>query len=180
MDRCSAGIELLDPPTTEQEPIMSHVARGFACIALIFSLVLTGCNAAADKEEAKAPSEPGASANSWKTQARGNHVVAKALAEPKAAQAKEDPEAEAEIAKNLAKLSPEDRKLAEAQRYCAIQEDDRLGGGAMGPPLKLVIKGKPVFLCCGQCKKDALADPDKTLAKVEELKAKNKPAEKKQ
>jgi hypothetical protein len=41
----------------------------------------------------------------------------------------------------------------------------------MGPPVKLVIKGQPVFLCCGGCEKKALANPDKTLAKVEELKA---------
>ena len=93
-------------------------------------------------------------------------------------QAKADPEEEAEIQKNLAKLSPEDRKLVEAQRFCAIEEDHRLGG--MAVPFKVMLKGKPVFLCCGGCKKEALAEPDKTLAKAEELKAKNTPAEKKQ
>jgi hypothetical protein len=78
---------------------------------------------------------------------------------------------DADIKAERAKLSPEDQSLVAAQDLCAIS-DERLG--VMGPPVKLVIKGQPVFLCCGNCKKKALAYPDKTLAKVEELKAKVK------
>jgi hypothetical protein len=77
---------------------------------------------------------------------------------------------EAEIKANLAKLSPADRKLAEAQRWCAIEDDTRLG--EMGVPFKVVLNGQPVFLCCKGCKKQAEKDPEKTLAKVKELKAK--------
>ena len=77
---------------------------------------------------------------------------------------------EAEIRAELAKLPPEDRKLAEQQKYCVIEDDNRLG--EMGPPIKLMIKGQPVFICCKGCKKQAEADPDKSLAKVKELKAK--------
>ena len=79
---------------------------------------------------------------------------------------------DAEIKAERAKLSAEDQALVAAQEFCAISTDERLG--AMGPPIKLRIKGQPVFLCCGGCKKKALANPDKTLAKVEELKAKIK------
>jgi hypothetical protein len=78
--------------------------------------------------------------------------------------------AESKIESALAKLSPEDRRLAEAQKWCAIQTDNRLG--EMGAPIKITIKDQPVFLCCKGCKKEALADPDATLAKVEELKEK--------
>jgi hypothetical protein len=78
---------------------------------------------------------------------------------------------DADIKAERAKLSSEDQTLVAAQELCAIS-DERLG--VMGPPVKLVIKGQPVFLCCGNCKKKALADPEKTLAKVEELKAKVK------
>jgi hypothetical protein len=78
---------------------------------------------------------------------------------------------EAEIRANLAKLSPEDRKLAEEQKYCAVNTDNRLG--SMDEPVKVMVKGQPVFLCCGHCEKKALADPDKTLAKVAELKGKS-------
>lgn len=77
---------------------------------------------------------------------------------------------EARIQANLAKLSPEDRILAEAQRWCAVEDDHRLG--SMGVPAIVLVKGQPVFLCCKGCKEEALADPDKTLAKVKELKEK--------
>ncbi len=94
--------------------------------------------------------------------------------QPKAAASKDD---EAEIKENLAKLPEKDRKLAEAQKYCAIEDDHRLG--EMGVPVKVMVKGEPVFLCCKGCQKKALADPDKTLAKVKELKAKAKEEDKK-
>ena len=73
------------------------------------------------------------------------------------------------VAAERAKLSPEDRALVEAQEWC-VESNERLG--EMGPPIKLMVKGQPVFVCCDGCKKDALKDPDKTLAKVEELKKK--------
>ncbi len=76
------------------------------------------------------------------------------------------------VATERAKLSPDDRALVEAQEWCAISTDERLG--SMGPPLKLDIKGKTVFICCKGCKKKAEDNPDRTLAKVEELKAKAK------
>jgi hypothetical protein len=79
---------------------------------------------------------------------------------------------EAEIKANLAKLSPEDRALAEKQKFCVEQPDERLGG-SMGVPVKLMIKGEPVFICCGGCKKSVLKDPDKALAKAKELREKN-------
>jgi Cu(I)/Ag(I) efflux system membrane fusion protein len=78
---------------------------------------------------------------------------------------------EAKIQAALAKLTPEDRKLAEAQRYCVIESENRLG--SMNTPIKVMVNGQPVFLCCGGCRDDALADPAKTLQQVEKLKAKN-------
>ncbi len=75
---------------------------------------------------------------------------------------------EAQVRANLAKLSPEDRKLAEEQKFCAVNSDNRLG--SMDVPVKVIVKGHPVFLCCEHCEKKALADPDRTLARVEQLK----------
>lgn len=69
-----------------------------------------------------------------------------------------------------AKLSPEDHKLVDAQEWCAVSNEERLG--AMGPPVRITIKGEPVFLCCEGCKKNAMKNEDATLAKVNELKAK--------
>jgi len=77
-----------------------------------------------------------------------------------------------EVAIERAKLAPANRALVEAQEWCVVSDDERLG--SMGPPLKLTIKGQPVFVCCKGCKRKAETDPDKTLAKVEELKAKAK------
>jgi hypothetical protein len=99
--------------------------------------------------------------------------AAGAVAEkPKAA---EEPTETLEIAANLAKLSPEDRKLAEEQKVC-VESDEPLG--AMGVPIKIMVKDQPVFLCCPACKKAALKDPDKTLAKLEKIKSESKKPEK--
>ena len=75
-----------------------------------------------------------------------------------------------EVQTTRAKLSPEDQALVKAQEWCVISSEERLG--SMGAPIKLDIKGQPVFVCCKSCKKSAEADPDKTLAKLAELKAK--------
>jgi hypothetical protein len=83
---------------------------------------------------------------------------------------------EAKIQTALDKLSMEDRTLAQEQKYCAVETEHRLG--SMGKPVKVMVKGKPVFLCCKGCEERALAEPAKTLAAVERLKAKNASAEK--
>lgn len=76
--------------------------------------------------------------------------------------------AAAKIETAMSKLSKTDRALADAQRYCPMMDSTRLG--AMGTPIKVMIDGKPVFLCCAGCEEDATADGKKTLAKVEKLK----------
>lgn len=81
---------------------------------------------------------------------------------------------DAKISAALGKLSREDQRLAQAQGYCPILQDNRLG--SMGTPVKVMIKGQPVFLCCPGCEEEALADPDATLAKVAKLKARAKAA----
>jgi len=77
---------------------------------------------------------------------------------------------DAKLAAVLAKLPDSDRRLVEAQQYCPVLSENKLG--SMGEPVKLIVDGQPVFLCCAGCKKGALADPKSTLAKVEKLKQK--------
>ena len=79
---------------------------------------------------------------------------------------------EDDVAAERAKLTPQDRALVDAQEWCVISDDERLG--SMGAPIKLEIKGQPVFICCKGCKKKAEANPDATLAKLNELKIKAK------
>jgi hypothetical protein len=75
-----------------------------------------------------------------------------------------------QIGESLAKLSPEDRRLAEAQGYCPVMRDNPLG--VMGKPVKVMVGNEPVFLCCAGCKRRALANPNQTLAIVADLRAK--------
>jgi membrane fusion protein, copper/silver efflux system len=76
---------------------------------------------------------------------------------------------EQDIAAALASLSTEDRLAVETQKFCPVLRDSRLG--SMGAPIKLMVDGQPVFVCCDGCTKRALAQPTKTLAIVNELKA---------
>lgn len=113
---------------------------------LFAGLVLTGCGKSKDRPAANSP-----------------HNVPAIQTPPGAT--KPD-----ELSAERAKLSPADLALVETQEWCVISASERLG--AMGPPLKLDIKGQPVFVCCKGCKRKAEADLDNTLATVAELKAK--------
>jgi RND family efflux transporter MFP subunit len=78
----------------------------------------------------------------------------------------DDPKAEIKTA--LARLSPEDHKLAALQRKCPVLNTDL---GSMGTPVKVVLEGRPVFLCCAACKEKALANPAAMLARLSGEKA---------
>jgi hypothetical protein len=79
---------------------------------------------------------------------------------------------EMEIRESLSKLSPQERAAAEAQRFCVVLPDSRLG--SMGKPERLEIDGAIVFVCCEGCTAEALANPKVSLAKAAELKKKSK------
>lgn len=120
---------------------MNKPIYSIAIVAALGSLILAGCTNSPTGKPAKE--------------------------EPKSASATPDgPDAKIQAA--LAKLSPADRKLAEAQKWCAVQTKNRLG--TMDTPIKVMINDQPVFLCCESCEDRAKANPDKTLAKVAELK----------
>ena len=90
-------------------------------------------------------------------QPKGNAPSAAANTDHKDAQAASQDKENADIQAERAKLSPEDQRLVAAQEFCAISNDERLG--AMGPPVKIVIKGQPVFLCCHGCEKKGAGPP---------------------
>lgn len=52
---------------------------------------------------------------------------------------------EATIKAALSKVSAGDRSLALAQKFCAVKTENLLG--SMGPPVKVMLRGHPVFLC---------------------------------
>jgi YHS domain-containing protein len=73
-------------------------------------------------------------------------------------------EEDAEIEKALASLPAEDQAAARAQRVCPVSGEAL---GSMGPPVKVEVEGREVFICCENCKAELEADPDKYLAKLE-------------
>ncbi len=77
---------------------------------------------------------------------------------------------QAAIEADLARLNAADQRLARAQKLCPMTGEPL---GSMGVPVKIVLRGRPVFLCCKGCVEDAEKDPAKTLARVKELKAKS-------
>jgi uncharacterized protein (TIGR03000 family) len=83
---------------------------------------------------------------------------------------------QAEIKASLDKLSPEDRKAAEAQGFCAVQENNPLG--TMGTPVKVTLKGQPVFVCCPGCVDKARSNPDQTLARAKNSEARKASSDK--
>jgi len=67
----------------------------------------------------------------------------------------------------MEKLSPEDRKIAESQVFCAIDHESALG--TMGPILKVMAKGQPVFVCCKGCETEVKKHPDDALLQLQKL-----------
>jgi hypothetical protein len=60
-------------------------------------------------------------------------------------------------------LAPEDRALADAQKTCPVTGKAL---GSMGPPLRVMVSGRPVMICCEGCE-DALKNaPEKYLSKL--------------
>lgn len=63
----------------------------------------------------------------------------------------------------LQKLTPEDQQLARRQKICPVAE---MPLGSMGQPIKVDVKGQPVFICCEGCRDSLLDNPDKYLANL--------------
>ena len=55
-------------------------------------------------------------------------------------------------------LSPEDQKLARAQKDCIVSGEPL---GSMGTPVKVTHGGRTYFLCCESCRKPFLKNPAK-------------------
>ena len=60
-------------------------------------------------------------------------------------------------------LSPEDRLLVEKQKVCPVTDAPL---GSMGEPVRVVVNGRPVFICCPGCREPLLKSPAKYLPKL--------------
>jgi membrane fusion protein, copper/silver efflux system len=118
--------------------------------------VFVCCNGCVDE----AQSDPA------KFRKRAEELRAKGPASPPAPKPSKEEE---KIRLSLSKLSPADRALAEAQKICPITDEPL---GVMGTPVKVMVKGRPVFVCCKGCDEEALEKGEEMLRKVDERKAK--------
>jgi hypothetical protein len=57
----------------------------------------------------------------------------------------------------------EDAKLIARQKLCPVTDEPL---GSMGAPVKLVVNGRVIFICCKGCEGEVRSDPKKYLAKV--------------
>ena len=78
--------------------------------------------------------------------------------------ANEEVGAAAEIQAAMAKLSSDDRALAQSQKVCPVSEEPL---GTMGTPIKLDFDGRFVFICCEGCQDTIKSDFDTYLAKLD-------------
>jgi len=61
------------------------------------------------------------------------------------------------------KLSPEDKLLVAKQKLCPVTDEPL---GSMGVPVRVVLEGKPVFICCKGCETELRRNPKQYLGKL--------------
>jgi hypothetical protein len=116
-----------------------------AAAALMFVLGLSGCKKPeTDTEPTDAPSET-AEAGDGHTHEEGHEHT------------------DIEVA--LAKLTPEERASAEAQKICPVSDHEL---GSMDKPLQVTLADDTkVWICCAGCEEELKKNPDKYLAKLD-------------
>jgi hypothetical protein len=125
---------------------MLRVSTFLSVPLFLAALLVAGCQKPADKSDPRENAAP-----------QGGHEHG-----PAAKSASPHPEP-LPMGEGTAALSAEDRALIEKQKVCPVS-----GGalGSMGDPVKVVVKGQTVFLCCSGCEEAIKKDPDKYLAKL--------------
>ena len=74
-----------------------------------------------------------------------------------------------EIEEAFSKLNADDRKLAEEQVICPVNEI-KLGSSGMGTPIRVSLPGRDVMICCEGCRKRLVADPEKYFSILDDFK----------
>ena len=128
---------------------MSRTAIVFLMVSLLLPTLVVngGCGASSPLRPSEGTTAAGAA----------QEHASDAVGEPS------DQAQSAEIEKELASLSPQDRELAAKQRVCPVTGEQL---GTMGTPVKVQVLGRDVFLCCDGCKDKLRAKPEEYLAKL--------------
>jgi hypothetical protein len=139
---------------------MSKIEMYLSNLAVLTLIVGLGGCAKQDQPDA----QPSVGAEQSAAQDSGGGSGAQPGAAAEASGTTDRSEADPEFQEQLAKLSDEDRALAEKQRICPVSDEPL---GSMGVPVKVTVKGQDVFLCCAGCKDAIEENPDEYLAKVQ-------------
>lgn len=157
----------------------------FLSTLLVTCIVFVGCTKpTSDDSKKTAEPDTSAAANQVDTSKSVSLPAKEDLKSPKEpeqlAGGYDAAELQKRIDENMAKLSAEDRKLAEAQKFCPIavefDDDGKPVGGFLGTidaPVKVVVEGRTLFVTCPNCKEAVKEDPKtylKVLAKIEAAK----------
>ena len=126
-------------------------------VALGLAVIVSGCSSQTPQEKQKAttPTEKSAQEKPAGQGEQAGHASHEGHEQAGAAPAR--------VPGGLAELSADDRPAAEKQRVCPVSGDVL---GAQGKPYKVTVKGQTVFLCCADCEKQLMKNPDKYLAKI--------------
>jgi Cu(I)/Ag(I) efflux system membrane fusion protein len=150
------GVEVkLGPRTDNYYPVVSGLRPGDR-VAAAGSFLL---DAETRLNPAAASAYFGANGNGGEVSPRGA-----SRAPPSEPREIEGEEPTAAHVKQLDKLSPADREVALAQRFCVVTN---LPLGAMGVPVKFIVGGQLVFGCCQSCEAEFLKRPDELLKKLD-------------
>ncbi len=134
------------------------------CMAAV---MLSGCaNKTTDKS--KPDSKRGSDAKSVSTAQTGDaekKSAEKTSTDPKPVDAPALTEEEQMIAQEMAKLSPEDRAIAQKQKICPLGKKPL--GSMPGLSKVKLDDGRVIFICCEGCERPLRKNPDKWLANLE-------------
>jgi len=111
-----------------------------------------------DAETRLNPSLAAAYFGAARSQRAGASASTAGAAEPAAVK-----RAASSASESLDGLAPADRALAKRQSICPVTGKPL---GSMGTPSRLVVSGRPVFLCCDGCEERFQREPAKYLAKL--------------
>lgn len=70
--------------------------------------------------------------------------------------------------KEEVKLSADDLAAVKAQKICPVTKEKL---DSMGVPIKVDVKGGPIWVCCKSCIKEVKANPEKFLAVLKKNKS---------
>jgi hypothetical protein len=167
-------------------PSIAKIALAFACLTCVAGIGGCGPKKPAAKPDSKPannvegpvlpmPQQPPSGAPSEGEPAGKSSAIEKSASPAGAEQAAApnegeptggeavDPKVAAKIKATLAKLSVDDRALAEKQKICPVSGELL---GTMGPPKKVSVAGHDVFICCEGCEESLTSEPVKFLAKI--------------